>query len=757
MKKISISLLGTILLIGISISAMEPDPRKVNSHQSETLKRVKNTIRKVNESVDLKKLLIRIVEIVTDFVDDKDITWEQVALLNDCIQNKKLEELDGKYINLEKFKVLRLRVGMGQTPTKAELFEAIKINRVIELFGYEPERVLRYVNPEQLARVVWDHYSKDGELKPEVMQAVLENGIEVERLPELLRQDQLNTIKKYFHPGKLLKLIAVDYSKGTISKEEFVKTLRLKELVQEFSPLREYGIKLENYVDLERCTLNLIEFGGMWLNNRLNRKEMLVTLKNSIKGKACAEAVGVNEDILRKYIFCDDFERLIDKVIEGNRVTKREFLGIFNVRALEHAGISIEILEYYINFKELVEVFNDLPTEKLITRQRVLGIFNIQQLEEDLCLPQGTVESILDPRVPVAYQQSRLERFMDRFDPETLYKVRDRLLRMGLPLIALWSLGHAICHPCMEAFEPQSFKAGMSLFALTGLGMFVTTRVIPQPLPCIRTLTLNTLVPRFTRWMFGNDDKTTAKDLIDATHPLYKEFDAFADSLEEKHIKALPQPYILGLAQHNPSLLKSLTNCRCKRSVRSLSNCQCGGLEEENHPCFICRLNHNQLEQLWTLIEKTELLEKLNVELPNFVCYYNFIHSLTLEQITEIAKIKEFKEAKTESILVAGQTDPESLLNDNNISEILTVDQRKLLAEIITKTAIFNALESGRIGFKDYTQFIESLTTAQIQLLSEDIFVNAQNNPRLLLEQHNFVSKLSAEQKEKLKKLIEDL
>lgn len=752
MKKISISLLSTMLLIGTSVIAME-QPKET---RSETIQKVKKEIRRVNNFVDLKKLLLRVIEIVADFVDDKEVSWEQIALFNDCIQNEKLKELDGKYINHEKVQALRFKVGMGSTPTKEEVLEAIKINSLIDLFGYDSERVLKYVNLEELAKVICDHYVKNGEFKPEIMQAVLEDSVKVEQLPELLEKGQLATVKKYFHPGKLLKLIAVDYNKGTITKQEFVKTLNLRELVQELCPLHEYGIQLDSYVDLEKCTLTLIDLAGMWLNNKLNRRELLIALKHSLKGKACAELAGVQEDVLRKYVFCDEFEKLIDRVLAGNRITKHEFLSIFNIRALEHAGISIETLENYINFRQLVEVFNDLPTDKLVTRQRALAIFNIHQLEEDLCLPIGTVESILDPRVPVAFQQSKLQQLMDRFDPETLYKVRDRLTKAALPLIGLWCLGHAICHPCMEAFEPQSFKAGMSLAALTGCFMFATTRIIPQQLPCVRTLTLNTLVPRFTRWMFGNDDKATAKELIDCTHPLYKEFDAFADSLEYKHIRALPQPYIIGLAQHNPSLLRSITNCKCKPSICGLSNCPCGGLEQENHPCFICRLNQNQIEQLWTLIEKTDILEKLNIDLPNFVCYFNFIHSLTLEQIKEMSKIKELRSIKTDNIFFDGQKDPESLLENNVICNILKIDQRKLLVEVITKSAIFKTLESGRIGFKAYAQFIESLTTAQIDLVPEGVFKEAQDDPKLLLEQYMFVEKLSSDQKDALKKLIED-
>jgi hypothetical protein len=737
----------SLLLWAQATHPMEMDNNKTqkseetSENKQDSKIKFKDFAKKLNTYVKLRTLLTRALDITLGVaLEDKDLSWREIFInLNDSIQNDKLQELDKLYIDAEKLQVLRVKLGTNAPITKEDVLTALKINKLPELFGYDPDKVLVYLNLEKVCDILLTHYlNKENKSRLDV--ALIDpTVINLELLPGLLGTYQPELLTKYFHVGKLFRVIVEDYVKGNITDKDIVAALKVE------SFLDMLGIdasKLGQYVDTNLFTLALLRLGNAYMQDELNRKKLQEVASTFLNITECARLLKQDPKKFEQYFNRKECEEVRRKLFEKKeKITKKEFIEIFNfITIRKELGISFQTIEEYFNsFDELVIVINELAlTDNKVKREQLLKAFNITKIDNDLGLEPGTIEAILDPRVPTNVQQQKLNTLLSRFSLEDATQIhKDGMIFCSA--LALSSFGQAII--CLVCPENYTFATNLSLTLIHGICAYKWYQ--NKPHNSLQAAHFNSFIPRIVQnWtvipriidsILGV--QSLGLEMIDPNHSLYKEFTTFADSLTPAQAKALQPLHILGLAQYNPTLLTT-------------------------QEAFINKLQNEApeaLSQLWRIIEKAAILKKLDTELTNFASYWTFIDSLNGLQLADgyrsgAAQIRRI----TTQVLVDGQKNPRQLLDNQQVMQELSPEQQQLLRNVVARTEAFNKLDQKYASFSTYTSFLSLLSDNQLSLIAEATLINAQRNPHLLQQNAGFMATLNEEQKTALTELCKE-
>lgn len=187
---------------------------------------------------------------------------------------------------------------------------------------------------------------------------------------------------------------------------------------------------------------------------------------------------------------------------------------------------------------------------------------NIEKLSEKLEIDPDVVQAIVANIAKKQPQKSKLTTLIEKLPPQVVDQLRGGVIGSGALLIS-WLIGHAICHPVMEFFEPQTFWTAGALALGASAFLYKAVKSI-KARNSIQNLVLNMALP-FTSLaashlyenLMGDQDKskkTAAEEEDEMAMPEHS-FGDFAESLSQEQMELLPVPNILLIAQHRPKIL----------------------------------------------------------------------------------------------------------------------------------------------------------------------------------------------------------
>jgi hypothetical protein len=216
---------------------------------------------------------------------------------------------------------------------------------------------------------------------------------------------------------------------------------------------------------------------------------------------------------------------------------------------------------------------------KISWSNALIKSLNLKKIAEKSGFEEKYLEELL-VKLTTTPKKNKITQFLEKLPPQLIDQIKGGILGSGT-VVVLWLLGHGICHPCMEFFEPQSFLTTIPLALALGAGVYEVIKSLTVR-NTYQNLVLNTILPIGTwvlsKFISSQDEDSAIEEDDEGSDVLEKEdtslkkkkstitFDEFANTLEEAQIKLLPEPSTLFLAEHNPKLLLP-----CTEFIRSLN------------------------------------------------------------------------------------------------------------------------------------------------------------------------------------------
>lgn len=267
-----------------------------------------------------------------------------------------------------------------------------------------------------------------------------------------------------------------------------------------------------------------------------------------------------------------------DNNIDFNIVLAREILPkIFSKIGIDpkyiNIEISIELIKVLHSLYSLYQdPYQDKNALKSTLKNALIKILNIKKISKDFNLDQKNLEQVLEflleqSLLPTQPKESKIKQFLKKFIPHKLFfnpqltnQLKYIILGAG-GTVGLWLLGHGLCHPCMEFFEPQSFLTAIP--GALSLG-FVVYKVIKEltKVNTYQDLALNTIksiVDYILSKFISQENKdyvdhSSQKNLLKKSKPKNDLYSEFVTTLTNEQRNLLPQN-ILNLSRFEPTLL----------------------------------------------------------------------------------------------------------------------------------------------------------------------------------------------------------
>lgn len=215
----------------------------------------------------------------------------------------------------------------------------------------------------------------------------------------------------------------------------------------------------------------------------------------------------------------------------------------------------------------------------------ILKSLNTQKIAEEYDLEKETLDELINQISGQQQPKTKITEFLEKFPPQVVDQIKGAVIGAGTVIIG-WLIGHGICHPCMEYFEPQTLLEVTPMAIIVGLGIYKGYQSL-KVRNAYQNLILNTYLPlgsaalsRIASYFQDkdrientNDNEEKGKSKEEEKHEILSTkkrnelFLKFAETLTEAQIRNLPKPNILLLAQHNPNLLTTQT-----AFIQSLNN-----------------------------------------------------------------------------------------------------------------------------------------------------------------------------------------
>ena len=238
------------------------------------------------------------------------------------------------------------------------------------------------------------------------------------------------------------------------------------------------------------------------------------------------------EEHIDDFISQDTLKTIMRRLQAGELITAQELCSLIS---------SKEILLYLhlqrFDWEECAKLLNE-------TRQGKFHTANNHSLEKMSKLLELDIAEALDSSLPEDIQSQHITTLVDNCtNPDVFMRFHYALPYVGIPL-GLWLMGHAICHPCMEAFEPQSWYTAGAL----ALGTFYTTlqlsRFFTTPAP-LKVVVVNAFATKALRLIqFFRKEGISKSDILTMApqedEGLKKSFKEFLEVVSYAQLDTLP-------------------------------------------------------------------------------------------------------------------------------------------------------------------------------------------------------------------------
>ncbi len=454
------------------------------------------------------------------------------------------------------------------------LIKCLKKDKVAELFSLPADTFERLIDTDNLIKYLTLVLEESHENEAQINKAkALRQSFRVDGWEDLLGCENLGPVLNNF--TKLLYFVGTDDEKKTLLR-------KLKRAVEQLQPAEDAQVsKLERYFDLialksiidDLLADKPVEQGRMTrvfktdtalknlsdtaktIDTYAHTKNILAfivtllyadqdrsipsvrTLVNFIRWDSLfinlPELLGYDVSIVATLCSLPHLRAQIALLQDGEELTADGLRTILNRETLDALMVTQEKVEECINFDLLAEGINALSRGE--QSDALKRAFNVKALEGLLGKDIG---SAFDTSLPEAVQTKKLAELLNHVsNPKWLIAL------CAAPMI-IWLAGHTVCHPCIEALEPQNwYTAGPLLMGAVGL-TYKGMQIIQKRKPALPAI-CNTIAVKTQRILAAMlpQRSTSLDELLEYTPsnqaygPL---FIAFVGMLTNEHIKELP-------------------------------------------------------------------------------------------------------------------------------------------------------------------------------------------------------------------------
>ncbi len=344
--------------------------------------------------------------------------------------------------------------------------------------------------------------AEEKQVVAERLQTIIKKIIQASKERELSGVKKTALITTYFDCTAALSLVTVQAEGKDVSCEQVIELFHCDKL------LASSGIPWESYE--QYCSLTkLISFIATLVSQDTPHTTLcLEKFTGCVKWDNCAELLAVEllGEEIDTVISRKELRQMMCRLQAQERITGEELYGII---------ISNELLLYLktqgFDWNEGAKLLNEL-------RQGAFATASKQSLNKMAQLLEFDLEGIADTSLPEEAHLNKVSTLVNQCtNPDWFMRFKYALPFVGIPLTA-WLAGHALCHSCMELFEPQSwYTAGPlavgAFYATLRLSKFFTT---PETM---KNIIVNAALTKGVRFLSFFQEEGISKDDIRSRGP----------------------------------------------------------------------------------------------------------------------------------------------------------------------------------------------------------------------------------------------
>jgi hypothetical protein len=319
-----------------------------------------------------------------------------------------------------------------------------------------------------------------------------------------------------------------------ISQEQLLSILKSDSI----NAIPQENRSLRAYVLPHKCLTFLIELIGADL-----REESLpwTSLVSCVRWDALCitipECLGHTQSTLRNFFSVQHLKEQITLLQEGKELTADGLRSVIRFDAFEMALINEEQIEACINFEHLAQALNALRRGE--QSHSLAEVCNFPRIEDMVGVD---LQSAMNADLPEGVQRQKYAQAVDHIttlNPGLIAVI------LGAPTL-LWLIGHGLCHPCMELFEPHQLSSAGILLFIIGAALYKGVELYHAKKP-MSTLIGNAVSVKAHRAAAQLLPRAfpKSKELLNykPTNPeLHEPYTVFIGLLTDEHLATLTKP-----------------------------------------------------------------------------------------------------------------------------------------------------------------------------------------------------------------------
>lgn len=355
----------------------------------------------------------------------------------------------GRYVDTESLSDFCTLMLEGRYDTRARDKKARTLRKCFNIETLEEEFQCEGLRPvlDYTAKLIY--FSGTQEEKRELIRKLKR------AVTKLHREQKSNILDRYFDFDALQQVLDdLLNDDAAISQEQLLSILKsdaMREIPHEEQSLRTYVLP-------RNCLTFLMQLIGADLKEEsLPWTSLLSCIRWDALCITIPERLGHTQGTLRNFFSVEQLKEQITLLQEGTALTADGLRSIIRFDAFEMALISEEQIESCINFEHLAQALNALRRGE--QSHNLAEVFNFPRIEE---LIGVDLQSATNSDLPEGVQRQKYAQALDhitRLNPGLIAVI------LGGPTL-LWLVGHGLCHPCMEFFEPQQLTSVGILFII---------------------------------------------------------------------------------------------------------------------------------------------------------------------------------------------------------------------------------------------------------------------------------------------------
>lgn len=342
---------------------------------------------------------------------------------------------------------------------------------------------------------------------------------------------ELRKVDAYFDLKALIKIIEDLLADKDISEEALVSVIKTDHLLKNIPDDRAL---LFNYMHLKNFFIFLMT---LIRADQAQEDPSLPALLSCIRWDSffisLPEFLGKSPHALTTFFSRDALKQQITLLQEGTELTAKGLKTILNKEALESI-LPPDALEKLINFENLAKGLNALRRGE--QAQELKDIFNFPALES--VIGKELVEAFRAD-LPESVQQKKFSEFIEHCTQPKYLGI------VGSAATLLWLAGHAFCHTCMEALEPQGIPAALLFTGAVG-AVYAGSQFIEKKKP-LSVVLFNTIAVKVHRALanllpYTSPSKEELLEHLPADAQLRPMYTTFVNLLNEDQLALLTKP-----------------------------------------------------------------------------------------------------------------------------------------------------------------------------------------------------------------------